>query len=478
MLVNLDMTIVNLALAKIGDYFHADMNQMQWIISSYLLATAMAFLIFGRLADSLGRRRIFILGVALFTLSSLFAGLTHNLIMLIISRFIQGLGFAATLGLSIVLIVSAFPPAKKGFATGMAITITGFAQAIGPTTGGIILQHLNWHWIFLINVPLGIFSLIMTILFVKKDLINVKKPSFNIYNAFLFLGGIAILLLAINEINLLNWKITLIGILWGILLLIMFIKNCQKNPDSLIDFAIIQNKNYLYAVAIRFIFMVIFASLLFLLPLYLQNILNYSAQNSGIILLTMTALVFVASPITGKILDRFGFIYPVTISLLLAFASLGFMLFFHVSTSMPILITGFMLFGLAIGVHTPSSIYAALNSIAPTQHATAIGWFFTIAMSGSITGVAISSTIMNSFSHRFPVSLQGVANGSVNINHLNLTPMQIYQYRLPAYHTFLQAFHAEIIILMLLILIGFGLCIRLNKASLYRPAPMSATENL
>lgn len=478
MLVNIDLTVVNLALAKMAIFFHASMNQVQWIISSYLLATALSFVIFGRLADHWGRKRIFFVGVLLFTFSSLLAGFTDHLHVLVLARFIQGLGFAGTLSLAIILIVNAFPEQQKGFATGIAITITGLSQAIGPTIGGTILQYLDWHWIFLLNVPLGILSFIMTSVVTPNDASQKSAPlPFKLFDTFLFVSGLGLILYAFNQISVIDFKYFIIATICGLLFLILFVKNCHKSSKPLLEVELLTNRGYLYVVLSRLIFMGTMCALFFLLPLYLQNMLNYSPLAAGLMMLLMTGFVAIASPITGKWLDIIGFYAPLTLSFILGFFSIFFMLAFASQGSVLLLIVSFMLFGLAIGVHTPASINGAMSQVPKEKAATAMGLFFTAAMTGATLWVAMTGTLMSMISKHFlqlalvnsslPMEMRNnlahVASGAYNINHLGLTAQQIMKFQPLTQYAFMNAFHVQIGVFAFLMLVALVICWRLKS---------------
>lgn len=478
MLVNIDMTIVNLALADIAKFFNANLNQMQWVIGGYLLATALSFIIFGRMADHWGRKKIFLLGVSLFTFASLLAGVTDNLGILIVARFIQGLGFAATLGLSIILIVSAFPEQQKGFATGMAVTISGLSQAIGPTLGGVILQYSSWHWIFLINVPLGVLSFILTAALVSKDLQNTKTLPFNFFEIFLFIGGLGLILCSINQASTISWKLILISLIVGALLLIVLTKNAQRKNNALIDVSIFSNRAYFLIITLRLMFMIMMSSLLFILPLYLQNMLNFSPLHTGLLLLIMTGLVAIMSPITGKFLDKIGFFPFLRASFVLALVATLVMFNYQATVSFFTLTISFVAFGMAIGIHTTSSINGAMTQIDKAKSGQAMGGFFTAAMIGATTGVAISGLFINLISKRVLSAeisgLNGIssndlaeliraANGTANIHQIGINHFEISTYQEFIHHAFIYAFRVELLFLSLLMVAAIVLSLRLKR---------------
>jgi len=288
LLVNIDMTIVNLAVPSISGYFNASLNQAQWVIASYLLITAVTFTLFGKFADDFGKKRIYLLGVALFTLASLLAGLAFSLHFLLAARLLQGLGFAATLGLSIVIVVQTFPIEKRGYIIGLMVTLTGTGQALGPILGGIILQYFSWHWIFLINLPFGIASFIMGWCFIAADKPIVSINNLNFINVLFFLVGLTLILYTLNQFTFLHYRWVILLLLLGMICLGVFGYTSFKFSKPLIDLTLLVNRHYFKVVFTRFIFMSCMSSFLFLLPLYLENIVDLSSATTGGTMLSMT----------------------------------------------------------------------------------------------------------------------------------------------------------------------------------------------
>ncbi|MFZ6752922.1 MFS transporter [Undibacterium sp. Dicai25W] len=437
-LANLDMTIVNLALPEFSQVFRATMPQIQMVVVSYLTAAAAFFCLFGRLADSIGKRRVFIFGSLLFTLSSLYIGVWAATIeQVIFARFVQGAGFAATLGLALLLIAKAFPQDKKGFATGVAVTVTGVGMALGPPLGGVILQYLDWRWIFLINVPLGLLSITLVILTVDKDDPAEKsKLKLDLPGVPLYLFALGCLIYLSNMVN--HISVLKSALVFGLFLIgtFLFVQRSVRVSFPLINVSLMKNVSYLKIILIRMIFNYTMASFLFVLPTLMQNVLNYSKLKSGIWLLAMTFSVAIVAPLAGKVVDTVGYKLPIFVALLLlTFCSLAFS---FSGESMPIALfsMGLLCFGVANGILTTSTI-AGVNANAPKgQAGTAMGLFFTLVMIGSLFGVSISGLFIDLFSHfkltqmlgdsigiNTPefLTLASYANGSHNINELTST---------------------------------------------------------
>jgi EmrB/QacA subfamily drug resistance transporter len=398
MLVNLDMTIVNLALADIAATLGATINESQWVITSYFMAAVLFFTLFGRLADMLGRKKVFLLGTLLFTLGSLAAGFSPTIHLLFIARFIQGLGFAATLGLSFVIILAHFPAEQRGLASGIGITITGLAQAMGPTIGGIVIEHISWPWIFWLNVPLGVVSLLLTGYITPKDKVEAKSKQINIINALLFIIGLGLIFYSINQLNQLS-LVRLVGYLVvGLTAMTLFTYLSHTKEAPLVKVALFKNKGFRQLVILRLLFMMSFSATLFIIPLYLQNIIGYSPLATGLMMLAMTAFIAVTSPISGYFIDKVGFAIPVLLSMILALiaALTGFFLSAQ-GELLPLLLV-LILLGIATGIHFSATIMGVNQQVDSKDAATAMGVFFTMALFGAAIGVALAGNVLASVS--------------------------------------------------------------------------------
>lgn len=471
MLNNIDLTIVNLSLPSIANSLNADLNHIQWVIVSYLLATAACLTLFGKLADDFGKKHIFLFGVILFILGSLLAGITSKLFLLVAARFIQGLGFAATLGLALVIILESFPEEKKGYITGLAVTIGGLSQASGPIVGGIILQYFSWHWVFLINLPFGLISLLVGSLVIKADSSKISLKNINVFNVLSFISSICLTLYFLNQIPLLLNNIKSVAILLVAILvsIALFIYTSLKFSKPLIDLSLLKNTTYIKINLIRLIFMTAMASLLFIIPLYLQNIIGFMPLSISKILLFMTLMVALLAPLTGKILDRIGFKYPLLLSLVSMILVLLLMLTFGANISWFILPISLVLFGVAIGIHTPASINGALSSVSTQKKGTAIGFFYTIAVNGAIFGVALCGGLINSMSEKYLISggltqqlkakAVAVAKGVQSASEFDQMP----NIKLMAQHAFLNAFHIFLKVEIVFFVAAVILCLSLKK---------------
>ncbi|PNQ53693.1 hypothetical protein C1141_19910, partial [Vibrio agarivorans] len=274
LLISMDMTMMNLALNDIAKGFDIPVLKSQMVITVYYLTSAITFIVFGKLADYFGYKRVFLFGIIFFTIASFIAGNAQSLNMLILARILQGIGFGATLGLSSLLVVTQSPSHKKGIACSLLISVSSIGQILGPTVGGYIIHYWGWSWTFLINVPVGIISFLGSYYFTQND----KKENLgtlNIKEIILFLLGTGGLLSAITLYQEISWDQSLLLISVGVLSIGYYINQYKSLKLPLIENNILKNKEFIRIVAIRFSYMVFVGAWLYFMPIYLQNNLNY-----------------------------------------------------------------------------------------------------------------------------------------------------------------------------------------------------------
>lgn len=478
MLINLDATIVNLALAAIAEDLSISMVKIQWIANSYLISAAIFFVIGGKLTLTYGKRRIFLLGTTLFLVSSLLAGITNNYTLLIIARVIQGIGFAFTLGLAIVMSAETFPDHQKGLAVGISVTLTGVAQAIGPTIGGLILSFLSWHWIFLINIPLCILSYYLTVKHYAADTPSHPDEKLDVIGSILLAICLALILTALNHLA--DWGVSswpfILTMTVGLLTIPLFYWYESTIKHPIMYFSILNNRNVSLSIFIRMVFMYSWAGMLMIIPLYLQNILNFSPMRAGVWMLVMSFMLGIVSPIAGRFMDQIGFQKPVALSMLLAAVSFYLLSLCTADHSPRLLGTALFLYGICIGLNIPSTLNGVMVSVPKELSSFAVGIFFTFTFIGSSLGVALSGSHVNWLSNTSietliskenlflnAEQLQNVtqaANGTHNIFHYldSFSTSQAEVISKSVYLSFIGGFHWLMLSYVALSLVGFLAC--------------------
>lgn len=443
----IDFTAVNVALAPIANDLHTNLGTLQWVITAYTLCSASLMAIGGRLGDIYGHKRLFIIGTLIFVITSALAGISRDTTLLIASRVGQGIGIAMVVPITTALVYLTFEKRQQGLALGFLTGTTGVAMAIGPTIGGILITYLSWRWVFFINIPIGIFAMIMASILISET-VEKKNISIDMPGIITLASGLVCLLLALNKISEWGFSIELILLsLLAIFLLFLFVKIEEKSHEPLIHLDLLKNKVLMGIISLRTCGQYVFFVFMFFICLYLQNILGYSAEKTGYLLLASTIVLGILSPFAGHLMNYFSARFLIASSCFLLAISLLFLISSSLLFSTILLLISLILFGIAFAIHFPTTNLAALQTASPNQAALVTGMLFTLAFAGASAGITLSSTILNdsakykliqlvnvsqlNLSSEQQVLLQRVASGTQSLSSLDQLPSAIAQMASP-----------------------------------------------
>lgn len=395
----LDQTIVNIAIPRLQTAFGADIHEVQWVLTAYIVAQGVAVPTAAYFSDTLGIKRFYIISLGAFTLGSALCGLAWSLPILIVFRVLQGLGGAALFPLSITLLFREFPPQERGTAMGFFGVPALLAPALGPTLGGYLVTFVGWQAIFFINVPIGIIAIILSIIFIRE-----YRPEGQTHFdpvGFIFVSlGLITLLYGLSSASTDGWSsTTVIGFLSiGFLSLAIFVAVeliiANRGGQPLLDLRLFANGPFRAGIiANLFVIFSLFGGL-FLFPLYLQNIRGLSAFQSGLILLPQALAAMVSTIIGGRLVDRIG-VRAVMIPglLILAFATWQ-LTYINLYSPYGWLQLMFILRGIALGLTIQPLTVATLSEIAPRQLAQASSISTVNRAVASSLGIAILATVV------------------------------------------------------------------------------------
>jgi EmrB/QacA subfamily drug resistance transporter len=404
--IMLDNTVVNVALPAIRRSLGMTLSELEWVVAGYALTFAAFMLTGGKLADFLGRRLVFMVGLALFTGSSLACGLAPNGGFLIGARVVQGLGGALMNPATLSIITATFPPRERGRAIGIWAGISAMALAIGPLVGGLLTEHVNWNWIFFINVPIGVAGLIAIPIFIDESRDQSVEQRLDLPGLITSAVGLFALTYGFIEANNYGWTSTRILTAFGIaiasLIAFVLLETHQRTP--MLDLSLFRQRTFAGANgAMLFVGLAMFGTFFFV-SLYLQNVLKYSPVQAGATFLPMTLLIMGLAPRTGALADRFGSRWLVGGGMTL----LSFMLFYYTllgaHESFWMLLPGLLLGGVGMAMTMTPTTAAAMSSVAVDQagvgsavlnSARQVGGSLGIAVMGAI--VAAASTYLAGF---------------------------------------------------------------------------------
>ena len=401
-MIMLDNTIVNVALPSIQRDLHIGISELEWVFNGYALTFGVLMLTGGKLADLMGRRRIFIAGLVIFTVASLFCGLATSAGWLIGARVVQGVGSALMNPATLSIITATFPPRQRGMAIGIWAGVSAMALAIGPLAGGLITQHLNWNWIFFINVPIGILAILVTRIVVDESRDTSADQRLDLPG--LLSSGIALFALTYGliEANTYGWTSGRILGLFALaaIALVAFIVLEMRQRAPMLDLSLFKNGTFAGANTVMLLIGLAMFGVFFYNSLFIQNILGYSAVQTGASFLPMTVLIILVAPLAGKYSDRVGSRWLMGFGMLLLAASLFIFSRLDEASTFWNILPGLLVggFGMAL-VMTPTTA-AAMGSVpvdkagvgsAVLNSGRQVGGALGIAVMGAIIAQAITA---------------------------------------------------------------------------------------
>ena len=400
-MIMLDNTVVNVALPTMQKDLHVGTAELEWVVVAYALTFAALLITGGKLADLYGRRRIFVIGLVIFTLSSLACGLSSSIGYLIAARAVQGVGSALMNPATLSIIVATFPPKERGQAIGIWAGVSALALAIGPLIGGVITQNWGWNWIFFINVPVGVIAIAVSQLVIRESRDTSREQSIDLPGLLTSIGFLFSLSYGLIEGNAHGWASAEILGLFGAaaVFLAAFVALELRQRLPMLDLSLFKIGAFSGANIVAMMVSLAMFGVFFYVSLYVQEILGYSATQAGAIFLPMTLLIIVIAPIAGKFSDRIGSRWlmgagmtMLGISLLL-YQRIG--LHSNFWTLVPALLTG----GIGMAMTMSPMTSAAMGAVPIDKAGVGSGVLNSFRQVGGSLGIAIMGAIVTSYIH-------------------------------------------------------------------------------
>jgi len=403
----LDNTVVNVALPSIQLHFGSGVSGLQWIIDAYTLVFASFMLTGGTLGDLYGRKRMFLIGLTIFTAGSLIAGLAPSLDALIAGRAIQGLGAAALLPGTLSILTQAFPdPKERAQAIGIWAGVSGMALAAGPIVGGALVDSLGWQSVFFLNIPIGIVAFIVARRVVRESR-NPEGRHLDLPGQALAIVGLGTLTYALIEANHYGWTSPLILGLFATAVIAtgLFIWVELRSSSPMLDLSFFRNRTFAAAATVAGLVSFGMFGVFFFLSLFLQNVQGYSAFQMGLRSLPMTGAIIFTAPIAGNVAGRIGPRIPMTVGL--AIVGVGMLLMERITPGMPYsaLWWNLLMMGVGMGLVMTPMTAAVMNAVprrragmasATSNASREVGGVFGIALLGAIVTHSFASDLHNS----------------------------------------------------------------------------------
>jgi EmrB/QacA subfamily drug resistance transporter len=353
----------------------------------------------GKLADYVGRRRVFLIGLAIFTLSSLVCGLATSGETLIGARTVQGVGAALMMPATLSIISATFPPHQRGLAIGIWAGVSAMALAIGPLIGGLITEHIDWSWIFFVNVPIGVLGLIVGRVVIDESRDTSAEQRLDIPGLIASGVGLFALTFALIEANAYGWTDPLIVGLFVLsaVSLVGFVLLERHQRAPMLDLSLFRSSTFAGANVVALLVTLAMFGVFFFMSIYMQNILGYSATKTGAAFLPMTILIILIAPVAGRSSDRIGSRALMTAGMLCLAGSLVLFSRLELDSTFWDIFPGLILggFGMAL-VMTPMTA-AALGSVPVEKSGVGSGVLNTFRQVGGALGIAVMGAIVASY---------------------------------------------------------------------------------
>ena len=410
----LDGSIVNIAMPTMSKDLAISMNEAEWIVSVYMITICCLLIFWGRISDTIGKIKIFKIGTLIFILGSLFCGISSTLEMLLISRIIQATGASMTMATNYGIITENFPPEMRGRSLGVLGSFVSLGSIAGPGIGGVIIQKYTWHYIFLINIPIGIFAFVLGYFVFpkskKKDIpLNLDYLGFILFDMFiisLFMGIFIGQVIGFTKLSIIILFIIAVCSFVGFI----FREKRAKNP--LIDLTIFNNKSFSVGLACA---VLIFSSNLFmntLLPFYLQDTLKLSSLVSGFILMCVPIAMVIVAPISGALSDKIGSEGLTFLGLFIVSISQLLFILIGLKTTISYLVILTLLAGTGVALFQSPNNSIIMSSV-EHNHLGIAGSINSLARNiGMVTGLSLSTTILySSMTQKAGYKVNGYING-------------------------------------------------------------------
>jgi len=415
-MIMLDNTVVNVALPSIERDLHVSISSLEWIVTAYALTFAALLITGGKLGDLFGRRRIFIVGIAIFTLSSLACGLAPSSGFLIGARAVQGIGAALMNPASLSIITATFPPRERGQAIGIWAGVSAMALAIGPLIGGLIVDNINWNWIFFINVPVGVVGIVVSRLVIKESRDTSHEQSVDVPGLVLSSGGLFALSYALIEGNSHGWTspeiLGLFAAAVALLVAFVLVEHFQRLP--MLDLSLFKIGSFTGANLVAMLVSLGMFGVFFFVSLYIQNILGWTPTQAGASFLPMTILIIIVAPLAGKASDRIGSRWLMGAGMTLVGVSLLLYQRVGVDSTFWTLLPSMLLGGVGMAMTMSPMTAAAMSSVPVDKAGVGSGVLNSFRQLGGSLGIALMGAILASYvtaSPRSPDGAQQFVNG-------------------------------------------------------------------
>jgi EmrB/QacA subfamily drug resistance transporter len=396
MMVALDGTVVGVANPTIAADLDASLAGLQWVTNGYLLALAVLLIVGGKLGDRFGRKRIFMIGIVGFALTSLLCALAPSIGVLVAARVLQGVAGALLMPNTLALLRAAFPPAELNRAVGIWGGASALAVASGPIVGGLLVEHVSWESIFLLNLPLGAIAAVVTWRWVQESKDETSAGSFDLPGVALLSGGLFMLIWGVIKAQEHGWDSPYtIGFgVAAVVVLVLFVLHESRTADPLLPLDLFRNRSLSAGVVLVVTGFFALFGILFFVGLYLQNVHGYSPIQTGVRLLPLTATFTISAPLGGLLTEKFGPRVPLCLGMLILAGCFFALTGLEVDSSYGSQWPYYLLIGVAMGLVIVASTEAIVGNAPVERGGLAGGLQSTANQLGGVLGTAVLGSVI------------------------------------------------------------------------------------
>lgn len=384
---------INLAIPNIGLEFNASATLLSWTVSSYLLITAALLLPFGRLADMVGRKKVFVIGLAIFSLGSLLSAAAWSIESLIVFRLLQGAGGAMIFGTSMAIVTSVFPPQERGKVLGYNVAAVYTGLSLGPVLGGALNHQLGWRSIYYLMVLLGAAAFVITLTKLKGEWLGAAGERFDSAGTVLYMVGLVAVLYGFSTIATSAWAKYILVL--GLIVLVIFVRHEIRETHPILNMKLFKNVGFAFSNLAALINYSATFAVGFLLSLHLQVVMGINSQTSGLILLAQPVIMAVLSPFAGRLSDR---VEPrVVASWGMGLTTLGLFSLVFISRSTPVwlIIVNLALLGTGFALFSSPNSNAIMGSVEKRFYGVASSTLGTMRLIGQALSMAVATLFID-----------------------------------------------------------------------------------
>ena len=389
----LDASIVNISLPTIIRSLNTDLTAVAWVVMAYLIVITGCLLLMGRLSDLFGQRRLYLIGFLTFTSGSALCGFSPTIYFLIGSRMIQGLGASALMANGPAILTTAYPEEERGRALGILGSVVSAGFLTGPILGGFLVEHLGWRSIFFINLPIGAIGIYLSSKVLER-VVPTGKSRVDLWGAILLFFFLTSLLLFLNQVVQglapLLWLWLFLSLFWFSLFIIVEL----RSPSPLVDLKVFRRRLFISSLGASFLSFWMSAAHTFVIPFFLQNILEYSPSKAGMLIFPVALTIMVMAPFAGRFSDRVGVRIPATIGLALTSLTVFSFTFLKLGTNDLDILWRQIVLGIGISLFNPANNSAIIGSL-PREKVGLASSFLALSRNlGMVIGVAFAEMVI------------------------------------------------------------------------------------